>query len=162
MRTHIVINDVEELFIQWGQSDLVELHATWEDGEAEHIVEEAYYDVVKDLPHHHLATMIAEVHGYLRRLQGEQEALLRPHRAVKFGPRVRYGPRKAVRCQRRLYEDDDGWAQSWLDYRLRDYGGMPQLPLYKIVRQQPCFLILHMFSGRWRARPTRSVGGAHP
>ena len=106
--------------------------------------------------------MIAEVHGYLRRLQGEQEALLRPHRAVKFGPRVRYGPRKAVRCQRRLYEDDDGWAQSWLDYRLRDYGGMPQLPLYKIVRQQPCFLILHMFSGRWRARPTRSVGGAHP
>ena len=46
--------------------------------------------------------------------------------------------------------DDDGWARGWQHYVIKDYGATPTMPFYRTIDLQPCFLVLHMFSGRRR------------
>lgn len=44
-------------------------------------------------------------------------------------------------------KDDRGWQH----YVIKDYGATPTMPFYRTIDLQPCFLVLHMFSGRRRS-----------
>ena len=139
------------LFMVWGQDNLPAVYAEWEDGEAEQVAEDAYSEIVTEAPCYDLTMQIVKAESQLQRLAQQQAELAVPHRPAKFGPRVKYGPRKNVRKAWRLYVDDDGWARGWQNYVIKDYGATPTMPFYRTIEVQPCFLVLHMFSGRRRS-----------
>lgn len=80
-----VVDDWARAFLHWGRNDMRNLLDDWEDGEAEKIVEEEFYHLLRDLPPCqsilHGERIWSQLQGQKRRVEAPQFAV--PHRHSK-------------------------------------------------------------------------------
>lgn len=140
----------EEIFTLWSHHWLPDLTATFTDGLAEHIVEDALAGVSRDLS---LAAARDRLQQFLRQredLRCQQDQPLPPHRPVRQPGAVcgRAGIDQAVP---RLLSQQVEWQQFLRSVSFEDLPTMQGLPYFLDSTGQRCIILIHLFSGRRRS-----------
>lgn len=136
---------IERCFLAWGQTDLGDVIASFDDGEAEYIADEAFAEIAQDFS----TTADRRRVSFLRQriqvllAQGPDH----PHRVVK--PPAGTRPQIAAGHVVMRFEDQTAWHE-----RLRTLEWdqcLPTQPIPILLRGgEPHFLVVHLFSGRRR------------
>ena len=149
--TPAVIDTWARAFLQWGQEAMWTTLQEWEDGEAEKIVEEEYYLLIKDLP-----PCMAIQHG---EDLGSRLAKLRkrvicppppvPHRQGKRQGR-RHGGQQALETVG-FFTNQKAWGQQLRQVRHEGELGDVSTPLCRHPCGGEAYIVVHLFSGRRRS-----------
>lgn len=121
---------LQDAFLDWGSVALPDVLSTWEDGEAEILVETEYYRFIVDFPRYQRQTRISELRRLLAQPTVPYEPSQQPHRAPR--PVGSLGPSTKPTFP--------GIERSY---------GQP-LPVWKEVRAKLEVVVAHLFSGRRR------------
>ncbi len=142
----------EIVFREWGDHILPTLTGQWMDGEAEKVTEDTFYEVVQEFETYALDCDISVKSNRLRRLhqRRREEDDQGPHRPARFGPTSRRGGGKGVKRMVRKYLDEDGWHRACKNLRWSKAVPDNHVATMGATIYRPCFLILHLFSGRRR------------
>lgn len=136
---------LERCFLQWGQQELCDVIAQFEDGEAERIADEEFAEFAQEFS---TTNVQARIQFLKQRIQGllDQDPIF-PHRAIKPHPCKRYMAHSDDVVMK--FEEQMEWHN-----RLRQVGWdqcMPRKPIPRLLHGNvPHFLIVHLFSGRRR------------
>lgn len=143
---------MDVVFRGWGEYILPGLCEDWADGEAEQIAEKIFYNVVKEFRSFDMEAELEVKMNRLRALwrQREVEDEAGPHRPVRYGPDYHRGGRGLTKKIVRRYVDEDGWQKTCDDLRWQQAVRERTVPTLYPVIHRPCFLVLHLFSGRRR------------
>ena len=137
--------------LRWGQHQLPDIVAEFQDGEAESFADEAFYEVTKGMPRCQIRDRIAFLKQCIKRADDEfqQDVAHRP----KFDPlavqRVR-ASRSDPDAITTLFSQQTEWHD---EVRKVQWDCLPKeapVPLIHELTPQPVFLIVHLFSGRRR------------
>ena len=138
---------LEQCFLQWGQTQLADVTARFEDGEAEKIADEEFADFAQEFS---TTTDRARVKFLRHKIQGllEQNPVF-PHRVVKHPTGAKRQVASGQVAMR--FEEQENWHN-----RLRQIAWdqcLPSQPIPRLIRGgTPHFLIVHLFSGRRRVQ----------
>lgn len=136
---------LEQCFLQWGQADLGDLIAGFEDGEAEYIADDAFAEFAQDLPSTAERTRLNFLRQKIQALlaQGPDH----PHRAVKTPASHRHSAVDGHVTMK--FEEQTAWHE-----RLRALEWdqcLPSQPIPRLLHGgKPHFVVVHLFSGRRR------------
>eukprot|EP00438_Fugacium_kawagutii_P002798 Skav225642 [mRNA] locus=scaffold1716:304236:310004:- [translate_table: standard] len=137
------------VFMDWGQQHLPDLQSSLVDGEAEQIIEDAYYDLVTHLPQHGQQQHLDSLRALQQRIRADAQKIF-PHRPVKTGSA------NATERLRTIQRIPQSYLQQyeWQDrLRCASWTALPapqSVPVYSYSDGKPCFLFVHLFSGRRR------------
>ena len=140
------------LFIHWGDQHLPTLLATWMDGEAETIVEEGYYSLVRDIPRFQRLERIQAIRKLLQ--QPTVATIRHPHRPARYGganEKERNERKEEIAC---LYQGQQGWQASLREVEWASYlpdKAVPTISDINELQPLPHLLIIHLFSGHRRS-----------
>lgn len=142
---------LEMVYITWGEQCLADVIATFVDGEAEKLVEEAYTDMIYDFPRMQTMTEITFLRQKIRRLETEQSMTV-PHRNVKTGS-ANVSERTATALEvQSLFQDQSQWLQQVRTIAFDTVPDIATIPAQvEQVTNLPLFLVVHLFSGRRRS-----------
>ena len=141
---------LEQVYIRWGDNCLADVIATFEDGEAELLVDNAYADFIYDFPRMRLMTEAAALRQKILRLEAEQ-GLTFPHRPPRFGPANHQERRKTALTIRSLFGQQTAWLAQIRAFKFDRHPDSVPIPAsVDSCTYLPCFLIVHLFSGRRR------------
>eukprot|EP00435_Cladocopium_sp_Y103_P010311 s2002_g2.t1 len=137
---------LEWCFRKWGQDDLPEVISEFADGEAEHLVDEAFAELVAKLPSDASYGRQTFLRSRIQMLL-EQDPVA-PHRSVKLSAASRCRV-PALQDVPMSYEQQATWHDQ---LRKVAWVTIPSdQPIPRLLRGQGChFLIVHLFSGRRR------------
>ena len=141
---------LETVYIAWGEHCLSEVIATFVDGEAEKLVEEAYTEMIYDFPRMQVMMEITFLRQKVRRLEAEQ-SLAFPHRQVKIGS-ANIAERTATALEiQSFFQDQSQWLQQIRMINFDTLPGSTTVPAQvELVTNLPIYLVVHLFSGRRR------------
>ena len=124
--------------------------ATFVDGEAEKLVEEAYTEMIYDFPRMQVMMEITFLRQKVRRLEAEQ-SLAFPHRQVKIGS-ANIAERTATALEiQSFFQDQSQWLQQIRMINFDTLPGSTTVPAQvELVTNLPIYLVVHLFSGRRR------------
>ncbi len=144
---------LQATFLDWGDRTLPTILQLWEDGEAEPLVEEAYYTLVKDLPYFNNQSRMADLRRKLASstIPEQEQPTPRPHRQ----PRA-VNPNAKTTAQQfpeviRAYAGQQAWHDALREVKWSCTPALPPLPVYKEVKAKVQLVVAHLFSGRRRA-----------
>ena len=143
----------EMIFVEWLQAIMPDILARWEDGFAEHVAEKMLYKLAMEMDYMRSTSRGSELQN---RLQGLQQLRSRedeapPHRPVRRGPMTRRGSNRVYKPALRRYLDEDHWHEQCLALQWENSTKDVATPIYRQVAGRPCFLVIHLFSGRRRS-----------
>ena len=143
-------------FRKWGQDDLPLYIETLIDGVAEFVLDDAFADVVGQLPRYALHLQINAVRAALNRDLAHPPPVPVPHRALPTPHNLRAGGRHNIQEPvPRLYADQEHWQQQLRQCRIVQETPMRPAPILHEPGSAPYVYIVHLFSGR------RRVGDVH-
>lgn len=135
------------MFLDWGQRCLPDLLDSIVDGEAEPFLDNAFFDLAKELPRTHLLHEIDALRGrveHLRQPQSDQQ----PHRPAKpYATRPRASRSSLVR---RLMGEQKIWQEQVRQMKWIPPSTTAGIPCIRGPDQVDYFLFIHLFSGRRR------------
>lgn len=138
-------------FMRWGQMHLSDVTAEFVDGEAERIVDEAFYEISKDMPRCQMRDRIAFLKQCIARAESEL-----PHDVLHREP---YDATAQARIRSRkddpdtiftTYQQQTDWHN---EVRKIKWDTLPKdaaTPMADGILAKPIFLVVHLFSGRRR------------
>ena len=139
----------EKMFLHWGEHILPDDIAQFVDGEAELVVENCYSDLVNELPRFQTRAKISSLEAFKRFAAGQQDKVF-PHRAIKWG-RASCGERTLAALQvPSLFLDQKRWLAALRTMKWTVLPPDQKIPRWITPSDRPCFLIIHLFSGRRR------------
>ena len=141
---------LQDAFLDWGTVALPDVLSTWEDGEAEILVETEYYRFIVDFPRYQRQTRISELRRLLAQPAVPYELSQQPHRAPR--PVGSLGPstKPAFPGIERAYGQQQTWHDRLRDVNWSDTIEPKPLPVWKEVRAKLEVVVAHLFSGRRR------------
>lgn len=118
----------------------------------EGIVENTLYNLTQEMAYMQIITRTEALQNQLRGLyrRRQQEDDERPHRAVRRGPMSRRGGNRQFKPTLRRYLNEDKWKEQCEASQWEAYVKDCATPIYQNISGKPCYLILHLFSGRRR------------
>ena len=134
-------------FLRWGDNGLQDLIAELVHGEAERIIDDA--DCVEDFPRFDMQRRRSYLRQRKQRLL-DQSVQIFPHREVQRGSASAGERLQTAQKVPNLFAHHDEW---WAALRLVKWEDLPpEVPpgRWMSPTQRPCFLIVHLFSGRRR------------
>ena len=139
----------EAEFMRWGQDNLPDVIATFLDGRAETLVEEAFSELIAVFPRFEHLQRQTFLRAKLGRLREEIEEVF-PHREVPKG--TANAQERAVTAaaipmsfEEQHFLFDFVCTIKWLDLPTER-----KVPIWRQPKDKPIFLIAHLFSGRRR------------
>ena len=141
---------LETAYISWGEQCLPDVIATFVDGEAEKLVEEAFTELIFDFPRMQLMTEITFLRQKIRRLETDQVQFF-PHRQVKIGS-ANAKERTATALEiKSLFQEQSSWLQQIRRIKFDTIPDKATIPAQvEHITNLPIFLVVHLFSGRRR------------
>ena len=139
----------EKVFLQWGENQMPDVLDQLEDGEAARTIDVLFADCIVDLPRYELKTQRAHLAQRKRWiLQRVQQVF--PHHDVRIGSAN--ASERIATAQRvpHLFEEQGDWIWQMKQMRWEDLPREGALPRWSTPNTKPCYLILHLFSGRRR------------
>ena len=147
-----VQDDMARVFLYWGQHHLEAVTAEWEDGEAEVMVEEEFYNLIQDLP-----PCMAQQKGdtLANRLQHQRAKVEQPDSAVPHRAVHRTGCKHqgshtvgipAHFIEQRQWDKQLRQVQHWGEIAEETM----VTPLPRMVTGGEAYIVVHLFSGRRR------------
>ena len=142
---------LQDTFLSWGHDALPGILSHWEDGEAEPLVENAFYKLTVEFPRFQRSTRIAELHRLLATTDDGPPDAPQPHRAARLVGQVS-GPstRTTYPGVKRSFGDQKRWHDAFRPIEWSHQPNVPPLPIYRQLQAKPQILIAHLFSGRRR------------
>eukprot|EP00438_Fugacium_kawagutii_P003418 Skav211332 [mRNA] locus=scaffold3120:141185:146842:- [translate_table: standard] len=137
-------------FLDWGDSDLGLVIDELADGEAEGLIDAAFYAVAETLTQYRRRQRCDAINHRLRHLQMIMDEPF-PHRGT-FGT-ARLSSRRPLPATEvpRAYKEQVLWHDRLRDLQWKTVPATQPVPLFASLSQRPCFLVCHLFSGRRRA-----------
>ena len=144
----------ERVLLHWGEHDLPDVLDSLEDGEASYIIDELYGNLAGDLPRYQNR---CQRNFLRRRLTSLQESMNRTfeHREPTYGSANAVERRLTAQTIPNLFRDQKQWICSLRETQWVDLPPECAMPLWKTLPSRPCFLVIHLFSGR------RRIGDVH-
>ena len=136
---------LERCFLAWGQTELGDLIAEFEDGEAEYIADEAFAVFAQEFSTTDQQVRLSFLRQKIRTLLAQDPD--HPHRAIRLpaGSKQQVASRQVVM----KFEEQTDWHE-----RLRALTWeqcVPTRPIPRLLRGGiPHFIVVHLFSGRRR------------
>lgn len=147
-----IIQWSEDLFLAWNRVRCGDLIATFEDGEAEYLVEEEMAQLVTDLPRHELRCRISFLERCLAHARNHiPDDRGQGHRPVRIGVANK---RERLRTQHSIwvaYEEQPAWQEALERAEWEVLPARGDLPSIMTLLPRPHFVIAHLFSGRRRS-----------
>lgn len=147
-----VVDDWAKAFLHWGRNEMRNLLDDWEDGEAEKIVEEEFYHLLRDLPPCqsilHGERIWSQLQGQKRRVEAPQVAV--PHRTVRATGR-RYNSQGTVMVPSH-YANQKEWDAQLRMVRHEGHRSDKDVstPMIRDPSGGEAYIVVHLFSGRRR------------
>ena len=142
---------LESVYIGWGDKCLGDVIATFEDGEAETLVDNAFADFIFDFPRMRALSEAAFLKQKIGRLEGEQGSLF-PHRPPRFGTANTRERAQTALYIPSLYEQQESWLAKVRALKFDTIPDCTSIPRsVEACTHLPVFLVIHLFSGRRRA-----------
>ena len=143
---------LQDTFLSWGHDALPGILSHWEDGEAEPLVENAFYKLTVEFPRFQRSTRIAELRRLLATTDDGPPEAPQPHRAARFvGPVSGPSTRTTYPGVKRSFGDQKRWHDAFRPIEWSHQPNVPPLPIYRQLQAKPQILIAHLFSGRRRS-----------
>eukprot|EP00438_Fugacium_kawagutii_P035577 Skav200695 [mRNA] locus=scaffold343:127818:138239:+ [translate_table: standard] len=152
---HTVESDeqAELIFIAWGSSAMLAWCETLCDGEAEQIVEDAFYTLLQDLPSQVPVRRLQDLRQQRQYWEG-QCGVQHPHRprGEPLERQKRSAPAATSTGVVRRYGQQEAWLNQVRAARWQDLPPDADPPLLRQPHVPPVIFVVHMFSGRRRDR----------
>ena len=147
------VETFEFVFIEWYRHIFPDLLGQWEDGGLEVIAENTLYGLTQEMEYMKITTRVDVLQNQLRGLQKkrQQEDEAPPHRPVRLGPMNRRGGIRQFKPALRRYLNEDKWQEQCEALQWETSVKDKETPVYMQVANKPCYLIVHLFSGRRRS-----------
>lgn len=147
------VETFEFVFIEWYRHILPDLLGQWEDGGLEVIAENTFYGLTQEMEYMKIIARVDVLQNQLRGLQKkrQQEDEAPPHRPVRLGPMNRRGGIRQFKPALRRYLNEDKWQEQCEALQWETSVKDKETPIYMQVANKPCYLIVHLFSGRRRS-----------
>eukprot|EP00438_Fugacium_kawagutii_P033231 Skav228415 [mRNA] locus=scaffold1325:97576:109501:+ [translate_table: standard] len=137
-------------FLDWGDSDLGLVIDELADGEAEGLIDAAFYAVAETLTQYRRRQRCDAIDHRLRHLQMIMDEPF-PHRGTFGAARLSSRRPLPVTEVPRAYKEQVLWHDRLRDLQWKTVPATQPVPLFVSLSQRPCFLVCHLFSGRRRA-----------
>eukprot|EP00435_Cladocopium_sp_Y103_P055590 s1133_g18.t1 len=140
---------IETVLLAWGECCLPDVCATFEDGEAEFLVDSAFCELAADLPRSALLSQLSACRLKLCRLQADVDQPF-SHRPVRRGTA---NARERIATAQRIPSLFDAQTEWFADIGRVRWDALPKPVAVGATigsDQRPHFLIAHLFSGRRR------------
>ena len=136
-------------FILLGRFILPDLIAGLLDGEMEYHFDNEYAEFVFQFDEYQIGERITQLAHRLRLLDAPAP-LPEVHRPVR-PPQCNAQPRSVpMQSVPRLFDEQEDWQTELLRVQWQDMPPDPMIPLVQGLEPRPCFVIVHLFSGRRR------------
>ena len=145
---------IEEELLSWGQSCLPDILDSLLDGEAEHLIDNAFADLAADLPRQQLLNRRAFLQAQRNRLDFAQGQDI-PHRPARYGSANARERAQTAAHVPSAFEEQKVMMADTSCAKWQDLPEEQKLPYLLQPAGRRLFLIAHLFSGR------RRIGDVH-
>lgn len=136
-------------FLYWGGHDFNEVTAQWEDGQAEAIAEEHFYQFASQLPRFEREARILTLERLIKGTHDSPEER-KPHRPVRRGNANQQERQETRELIPSLFLSQTEWQHELRQLEWMNLMPESQVPSIRELRFKPHFLVVHLFSGRRR------------
>lgn len=136
-------------FLHWGGHDFKEVTAQWEDGQAEAIAEEHFYQFASQLPRFEREARILTLERLIKGTHDSPEER-KPHRPVRRGNANQQERQETREMIPSLFLSQTDWQHELRQLEWVNLMPESQVPSIRELRAKPHFLVVHLFSGRRR------------
>ena len=140
----------ERVLLHWGEHILPDVLDELEDGEAAYIIDELYGNLAGDLPRYQNRCQRNFLRNRITALQAKREMTF-AHRKAKRGSANAAERRLTAQTVPSYFRDQTKWLALMRDVRWEDLPPEMSLPVWAFTPSRPCFLVIHLFSGRRRS-----------
>lgn len=142
---------LESIYIEWGEHCLADVIASFVDGEAETLVDNAFADFIYDFPRMQALSKAAFLKQKVHRL-AQEEGTCFPHRPPRFGTANARERNQTAQRIPSLFAQQTDWLAKRRAVKFDAFPDCTSIPCsVEACTQLPTFLVVHLFSGRRRS-----------
>ena len=134
----------------WGQEEMSDYMSQWNDPEVYHYIEDAHTQLMAELEIPQIRQRRTALFHKAVFLQREAPMPEHAHRPIYQGPANPSERRARQLPVLQHFENQSEWRRQFTTLTACAFPPAPQIPLWHGLTSQPCFVLLHLFSGRRR------------